>query len=285
MTQMEPLKQIETLLGPDDPPAFTIVNPDGMAKAVIACDHASNAVPARLADLGLPAETLRRHIAYDIGAAGIATHLAALLDVPGAIAGYSRLVIDINRPSDDFTSVREIYDGAVIPGNRRLTEAEMRQRQDELFWAYHNALGGLLADKKAMFGYPAMISVHTCTDYFNGVKRPWHIGVLSNRDRRMADPILALLKERNPDLVIGDNKPYSGVDPYGFTIEHHALPARLPNVLFEVRQDLVGTEGGQRHFAEILADVLREVMMMNDLFQPYDCSGSASGGISVGESR
>lgn len=284
MTQMEPVNSpampiARTLLGPGDPPAFTVANANGKAKAVIACDHAANAVPGVLDGLGLPQETLKRHIAYDIGAAGITAHLAELLDAPAAISGFSRLVIDINRPSDDFTSVREIYDGAIIPGNRRLSEAELNQRRDELFLPYHEALEDLLTVKKAEFGYPAVISVHTCTDFFNGEKRPWHIGVLSNRDRRMAEPVLALLEERNPDLIIGDNKPYSGIDPYGFTIEHHALPAGLPNVLFEVRQDLVGTEGGQKHYAEILADVLREVMMMNDLFRPYEgCPGNTGSG-------
>lgn len=255
----------DALLTPFDPPAFHITNPDGKAAGVIVCDHASNRVPDRLDGLGLTPACLDYHIAYDIGAAGVAERLAPHLDMPAICSGYSRLVIDINRPTDDFTSIREISDGHVVPGNRGLTENDHRLRREELFKPYHDAVEGLVAAKRtraAELGLeaPVIISVHSCTDEMRGVKRPWHIGVLYNRDERLAKAVIAALEEQNPDLTIGDNKPYSGLDAYGYTIERHALPSGLPNVLFEVRQDLIGTEEGQATYASILGRALTSVL-------------------------
>lgn len=257
------------LLGPDDPPAFERLNETGGAPAVIACDHASNRVPAALGDLGAVAAAMERHIAYDIGAAGVARRLSGLLDAPALLSGYSRLVIDINRDPDDFTSIREIYDRVVIAGNRRLTPADRAQRAAQLFHPYHDALAAALEAKTAQVSHPMLISVHSCTDVYKGERRPWHIGVLSNEDRRMAERVMAHLAEARPDLVIGDNKPYSGLDSFGYTVETHAQPQGRPNVLFEVRQDLIRTEEGQARYAEILADALRPCLDDPRLFKAY----------------
>lgn len=255
----------DALLTPFDPPAFHITNPDGKAAGIIVCDHASNQVPSRLNGLGLTPACLNYHISYDIGAAGVAERLAPILDMPAIFSGYSRLVIDMNRPTDDFTSIREISDGYVVPGNRGLTDGDHRRRQEELFKPYHDATEGLMAAKRRRadelgLEAPVVISVHSCTDQMRGVKRPWHIGVLYNRDERMAKTTISVLRDQNPDLTIGDNKPYSGMDAYGYTIERHALPAGLPNVLFEVRQDLIGTEEGQARYAAILGKALTAVL-------------------------
>ncbi|RVU37896.1 N-formylglutamate amidohydrolase [Hwanghaeella grinnelliae] len=255
----------DALLTAFDPPAFHISNPDGKAAGVIVCDHASNKVPRRLDSLGLTPACLNFHISYDIGAAGVAERLAPLLDMPAIFSGYSRLVIDMNRPTDDFTSIREISDAHVVPGNRGLTERDHHLRQEELFKPYHDAVEGLMTDKRRRadelgLEAPVVISVHSCTDEMRGVKRPWHIGVLYNRDERLAKAIIDVLRDQNPDLTIGDNKPYSGLDAYGYTIERHALPFGIPNVLFEVRQDLIGTEEGQAKYANILGTALAVVL-------------------------
>lgn len=257
------------LLGPEDPPAFEMVNDAGGAPAVICCDHAANRVPAALGDLGAVAAAMSRHIAYDIGAAGVARRLAERLDAPAILSGFSRLVIDCNRDPEDFTAIREIYDGTVIAGNRRLSEAERQQRADLLFHPYHDALAECLARKAAAHGHPVLISVHSCTDIFKGEARPWHIGVLSNRDRRMADPVIDALATANPDLTIGDNKPYSGLLAFGYTVETHALPQGRPNILFEIRQDQIRTEAGQARYADILAAALRPLLARRDLLAPF----------------
>lgn len=257
------------LLGPGDPPAVTVHNPNGAAPGIILCDHASNQVPMALGQLGLQPQEMARHIAYDIGAQGIAEYLSDALDMPAVIAGFSRLVIDLNRPDDDYTLIREIYDGSIVPGNRRLTPEERQARIDEIFRPYHDAITQVMARKSAEFGVPAVISVHSCTDLYLGEYRPWHIGVLSNRDRRMADRVLEGLVPAQPDLMIGDNKPYSGMSPYGYTIESHALPQGRPNVLFEIRQDLIVTQDGQNRFGAILAPVLQDVLADPTLFTRF----------------
>ncbi|MEQ8603343.1 MAG: N-formylglutamate amidohydrolase [Marivibrio sp.] len=258
------------LLGPDDPPPFEWAREAGGAPVVVCCDHASNRVPKALGDLGAVAAAMERHIAYDIGAAGVARRLADLLDAPAILSGYSRLVIDINRDPDDFTSIREIYDRVVVAGNRRLSAADRAQRAAELFQPYHDALAAALEAKRRRVSHPALISVHSCTDVYKGVQRPWHVGVLSNEDRRMAERVMATLAVAHPDLVVGDNKPYSGLDSFGYTIETHARPHGRPNVLFEVRQDLIRTEEGQARFAEILAEALGPCLAEPGLFNAFD---------------
>jgi predicted N-formylglutamate amidohydrolase len=257
------------LLDDGDPPAVTVLNPDGAGPGVIVCDHAGDAVPRALNALGLPPSAFEKHIAYDIGARGLAEIVSNRLDMPTALGGYSRLVIDLNRPEDDFTSVREIYDGSVIPGNRRLDAAALEDRAALIFRPYHDAVAELIERKTRSVPHPAIVSMHTCTDFYLGERRPWHIGVLSNRDRRMADAVLARLAAHRPDLTLGDNKPYSGLDPYGYTIETHAIPAGRPNVLFEVRQDLVRDRDGQAAFGDLLAEVLAEVLADPSLFTPF----------------
>lgn len=249
-------QQAAVLLAQDEPGPFTVINPEGLAPGAIVCDHASNAVPRSLNRLGLTDDVLNRHVAYDIGAAGVAARLSEILDMPAIMGGYSRLVIDLNRPVDDFTCIREISDGAVVPGNRRLDTDARYLRVQALHETYHSELDRIIAAKRRLADAPAIISVHSCTDQMRGRKRPWHVGVLYNVDDRLSASVIRLLRAQNPDLTIGENQPYSGLDAYGYSIETHALPAGLPNVLFEVRQDLIADASGQSRFAEMLGKAL-----------------------------
>ena len=244
------------LLAQDEPSPFQVINPEGMAPGMIVCDHASNAVPRSLHRLGLSEAVLNQHISYDIGAAGVAARLSEILDMPAVLAGYSRLVVDLNRPIDDFTCIREISDGIVVPGNRHLPVEAQKLRFQALHETYHGEVSRIIAAKRRIADAPAIISVHSCTDQMRGRKRPWHIGVLFNEDDRLSQSVIRLLRAQNPDLTIGENQPYSGLDAYGHTIETHALPAGLPNVLFEVRQDMISDTAGQSRFAEILGKAL-----------------------------
>jgi len=247
------------LLGPDDPPPFSILNPDGGAPGVLLCDHASNRVPAALEDLGLDEAARARHIAWDIGAAEMVRHLSERLDMPAVLSGYSRLVVDCNRAVDDPTAMRQISDGTVVPGNRGLDANARALRAEACYWPYHSAVAGTVERVAERGVVPAIVSIHTCTPVMKDFERPWHIGVLSNTDRRMAELLIAELS-RDSALCVGDNQPYSGLDPHGYTIETHALPAGRPNALLEVRQDLVDTRHGARHWAELTAAALRAVL-------------------------
>lgn len=247
------------LLGPGDPPPFTILNAQGASGVVLLCDHASNAIPAALGDLGLDEATRSRHIAWDIGAADVTRHLAEILEAPAILSGFSRLVVDCNRSHDDPTAMRQISDGTIVPGNRGLDATARALRSEGCYWPYHRAVTGLIDDVCERWASPAIVSIHTCTPVMKDFERPWHIGVLSSHDRRMADLLIAEL-ECDSTLCIGDNQPYSGLDPHGYTIETHALPQGRPNVLLEIRQDLVDTHHGALHWAELVGKALINVL-------------------------
>lgn len=247
-------------------PAYEVAEPDRTGPWtgpwpgpwVVTCDHASNAVPEWLGgDLGLPAEEMERHIAYDIGAAGLARALARRLGGPAILGRFSRLVIDPNRGEDDPTLVMRLYDGTVIPANRRAGPEEVARRLDRLYRPYHGALSALLGARRD----PAMLAVHSFTPRLRGrPPRPWHVAVLhSHRDGRLAAPLLRRLRAE-PDLLVGDNEPYSGHLP-GDSIDRHALrPGRL-NVLVELRQDLIATPGQQESWADRLAPILHDALL------------------------
>ncbi len=255
-----------TLLGPDDPAPATVLNAAARARAVIVCDHGGDAVPEALDGLGLDAAIRARHIAWDIGAADLARGLSERLAMPAVLAGYSRLVIDLNRPLDDLTSIRAISDGVVIPGNRRLTEGETEARVAEIFRPYHAAVAATLTE--CTVPVPAVISVHSFTPVMKGFERPWHIGVLYNADARIGKPLMEGFA-RNRDITIGDNLPYSGFDLFGNTIETHAMPQGRPNILLEIRQDLIDTHHGAEKWADIVADALAPVLADEDLYRVF----------------
>ena len=249
--------QLETprapLLGADDPPPFEIVNADGRARVVLFCDHASCQVPAALDGLGLDGAVIRRHIGWDIGAADVTRRLAALLDAPAVLAGYSRLVIDCNRPAGETSSIPRVSDGVEVPGNRVLGEADLAARRAACFTPYHEAVDETIARVDARHGGPAaVISMHSFTPVMDGYERPWHVGVLWIDDGRMPLPVIAALAA-DPSISVGDNEPYSGRAPMPYSIPAHALPPYRPHVTIEIRQDLIDTHHGAEAWANIMA--------------------------------
>lgn len=219
---------------------------------LITCDHASNHVPAEVGGtLGLSEGEMGRHIAYDIGGAGVTRELARQLDAPAILSCFSRLVIDPNRGEDDPTLVMKLYDGTIIPGNRHVDAAEVERRLDLLHRPYHAALGRLAAARADR----VICAIHSFTPRLIGRHpRPWHVGVLYASDDRLARPLLARLAAE-PDLCVGDNEPYSGHLP-GDAMDRHALIPGRPHVLIEVRHDLIATEEGQRIWGARLAPLL-----------------------------
>ncbi|TDE36226.1 N-formylglutamate amidohydrolase [Antarcticimicrobium sediminis] len=228
---------------------------------LITCDHASNTVPPQVGggDLGLPRPDMERHIAYDVGAYGVARHLGELLDGPVIASNFSRLVIDPNRGEDDPTLLMKIYDGSVIPANREADAAERECRLDLCYRPYHAAQAQLAARAHAV-----ILSVHSYTRQLRGrAPRPWEVGVLYARDDRLARPLIRVL-EAEGDMIVGDNEPYSGHLP-GDSIDKHALPQGRPNVLIELRNDLIVDETGQRAWAERLAPLLQRALEQTGL--------------------
>jgi predicted N-formylglutamate amidohydrolase len=248
----------QRLLAPDEPSPFEILNPGGPARLLITCDHATNNVPAALGDLGLDHAELARHIAWDIGAAEVTRRLSALLDAPAVLSGFSRLVIDPNRRVEVPSSIPPISDGTEVPGNRHLSDAQIRARREELFGAYHGACERMIEAKAAMGVPPALVFMHSFTPVFGGVERPMHTGILWDRDDRLARPLIAALRAEG--VPTGDNEPYSGRSTEDYSLHVHGDARGLPHVLIEVRQDLIDTAKGAEAWARRLAGMLRPIL-------------------------
>ena len=243
------------VLALDEPDPVLVSNTDGTSPFFIACDHAGRVVPRSLGDLGLPAHEFDRHIAYDIGAWGVSLLLAQALDAPAIGQLYSRLVIDCNRAPGVPTSIVEVSELTPIPGNAGLSTADRDARAEELFWPYQNRIKTMLAARATR---PAvLIAMHSFTPTFKGVARPWHAGVLFNRDDRFARIVLELLR-RETDLVVGANEPYAVSDLTDYTVPVHAEKRGLPHVELEIRQDLIADEAGQQQWAKLFARLLPE---------------------------
>ncbi len=234
-----------------------ILRPHGRGRFVLFCDHASNQIPAELHDLGLPAAELARHIAWDIGAAGVTEALSEIFDAPAILCGTSRLVIDCNRQLHAPDLIPESSDGTVVPGNLQLSEAGRAERIARWFHPYHDAVESILLQREAD-GVPSIaVSIHSMTPSLGGVARPWQIALSSHRDRSLADPVLAAL--RGPgDIVVGDNEPYD-LDPYvDYSVPFHAVRRGLPHVQVEFRQDEIADPVTQRRWAVRFAAALNE---------------------------
>ena len=253
------------LIGPADPAPFSIYNAQGKAPILLVCDHASREFPAAMKHLGVADWVLDNHVTCDIGAAMVTRHLAERLDAPAVLAGYSRLIIDLNRQPDGNSTFIKVSDGIAIPGNLEISEAEKAQRIRSFFKPYHDAISRLLAAFKARDIVPAFLSIHSCTPVFNDVFRHCHIGVMWDRDPRIPVPLMRRLEE-NPDLRIGDNEPYSGRDPHDYTVDFHAERTGFANVGIEVRQDLVDTAEGAEEWADILGDAISDVLKDSSIF-------------------
>ncbi|HTN95892.1 MAG TPA: N-formylglutamate amidohydrolase [Nordella sp.] len=238
-----------------EPPAAETVNADGKSPYVLLCEHASNYIPARYEGLGLDAAELERHIAWDIGVAPIARALSKALDAPLVLSGYSRLLIDCNRPVGVATSIPEISEATRIPGNIGLSAAERQLRADEFYWPFQQAVARIL-DRRQAAKIPSIVfGVHSFTPVFKGFQRPWHAGILFRKSKAYGEALVAALQE--PGLTVVANEPYRIDDESDQTVPVHGEARGLDAVLIEIRQDLIGHQDGQVAWAKRLAPALQ----------------------------
>lgn len=222
---------------------------------VLVADHARRDLPEEYGSLGLPAPEFERHIAYDIGVEAVTRRLAALTGAPAVIATFSRLLIDPNRGEDDPTLIRQLYDGTIVPGNYPMSGQERERRLDRFYRPYHDAVAAMIASVAAATAQaPFVFSVHSFTPQMQGRERPWHAGVLWDRDDRAVRPLLDMLSA-DPELVVGDNEPYDGA-LRGDTMYRHCIVNGFAHALIEIRQDLIAHDDGVEAWARRLAPML-----------------------------
>jgi predicted N-formylglutamate amidohydrolase len=249
------------LIAADEPPPVHVLRADGGSPFLLIADHAGNRVPRSLSMLGLPQAELDRHIGIDIGILGVGRDLSELLDATLIHQAYSRLVIDCNRPPDRPDAMAEVSDGTRIPGNAGLDAAARAARVAAVFTPYQNRIAAEIDQRLAQGRPPVLVSLHSFTprhgDY--PAPRPWHVGVLWNRDDRLARALIAVL-QADGDLVVGHNEPYGVSDANDYAVPVHAERRGLVHVEIEIRQDLIGNAAGQGEWAARLARGLPRAM-------------------------
>jgi len=244
----------ETLLTPDEPAPFEILNADALLPVLLVCDHASNRFPRSLGTMGLDYLNRVSHIALDIGAGAVANALAENLGATAVICQYSRLIVDCNRELVDDSAFLECSDSVDVPGNHDLQESEKERRASEIYWPYHNAIKDQIVRLKKHGIDPVVISIHSFTPVINGNDREWEIGVLWDKDSVTAEIFLTKLVESG--YLVGDNKPYSGKDAEDFTIDFHAESDGLPHVGIEISQNLINHDDGVKRVSDTLKEII-----------------------------
>ena len=245
--------------------SFEAIEGDLSGGLLILVDHASNFIPPEYGDLGLAEPELHRHIAYDIGVAPLARRLAERFGAPALCTRFSRLLIDANRGEDDPTLIMRLSDGAIVPGNAKLDEAERERRLRRFHRPYHAAISATLDAMIAAGRPPAILAIHSYTAIWKGARRPWHAGILWDRDPRLAVPLLTALASEH-GLRIGDNEPYTGALKND-TLYRHGTARGLAHALLEVRNDLIATPAGVLEWADRLEPLLTEVLADARLYE------------------
>ena len=246
------------LLAADEPHPVLADRTESDSPLVFVSDHAGRRLPRALGDLGLAPSELQRHIAYDIGILPVARQLAAAFEAPLVAQSYSRLAIDCNRPTHVAQSIPETSELTEIPGNHMLSPEQRQARIEALFRPYHDRIEALL-DGRAARGLPSiLIAMHSFTPVYMGVPRPWTVGLLYNRDARLAGPLLDLMN-REGAPYIGDRLPYAVDDLSDYTLPVHGERRGIPHVGIEIRQDLIAAPRGQADWASWLELMFRRV--------------------------
>jgi predicted N-formylglutamate amidohydrolase len=237
----------------NDPPFERTASRYTDSPLLFVCDHASSALPAEYDGLGLAPDLFSTHIACDIGAATVTRTLAAEFGAAAILARWSRLLIDLNRGTDDPTLVMKLSDGNIVPGNAGISRSEVDRRIERFHGPYHDAIAGEIATLRARGTIPVIVSMHSFTPVWKRRRRPWEIGVLWDRDARFAQPVMRHLERAG--FVVGDNEPYSG-ELENDCLYRHGTMSGLPHVLIEIRQDLISNDGAARAMAARLKPVI-----------------------------
>lgn len=249
------------LLSENDPQPVSVFNDIGQSRIVLTCEHAGNTIPECLGTLGLDSQDLLRHIAWDIGAAVTAKYIAEHIDAPLVLQNYSRLVIDCNRPEYSSDMIPVVSDGTQVAGNAHLTVTDCKIRFAEISQPFHRTVQSLLDERIERGETPLVFAIHSYTPRLQSdqIDRPWDLGLLYNRDNRLAVLFREVLDNTEHDLVVADNKPYAVSDESDYTLPVHCEKRGIHGLLLEIRNDLIADKTGVSTCAELLGDVLLKI--------------------------
>ena len=272
----------ERLLAHGEPAPYDITPGRNLAWLVV-CDHASNRIPAALGNMGIGESDRSDHIAWDIGAAQVASRLADRLGAPLVTCNYSRLVIDCNRYPASPEATPSVSDGRLIVANQDIPAIQRERRMAEVFISYHRAVSLQLENAMDAGHRPVVLSIHSCTPQLGNIVRPWEIGIGWTRDTRVALPMVTALRAI-PGLIVGDNQPYSLEIGHDFTVPEHALLRGLAHLQVEFRNDLVATIAGAYRFADQFFAAMNSIAETASWYKPeyYLTAQDRSAGIGHG---
>ena len=249
----------QQLLLQTDPKPVEIINEDSTHPLLLVCEHAGQAIPSRLGDLGISQAALDSHIGWDIGAANVTRQMARTLNTPAVLQRYSRLVIDCNRPVDAPGAIPEISDHVEIPGNCAMAASERTTRVTEIFEPYQKVVGALLRKPSRRI----VLSIHSFTQTMNGQHRPWEIGFLFRKDTETSRRLGQFVQDTLPDLTIGLNEPYQINDASDWFVPQHGEAKGIPHSLIEIRNNQIDTAQGQAFWAKTLVGVVELYLKEN----------------------
>ncbi|MEB3042272.1 N-formylglutamate amidohydrolase [Rhizobium mulingense] len=229
----------------------------GRSPVLLVCEHASNTLPTQFGDLGLPSEALLSHIAWDPGALSVARGISQGLDATLVYQRFSRLIYDCNRPPSSPGAMPEKSEIYAIPGNKDLTAEEKLARTDALYVPFHDAVRGLIRDRRARGQDSVIVTIHSFTPVYHGRERAVELGILHDEDSRLADRMLDAAAEA-PLYRTERNQPYGPEDGVTHTLILHGLSNGLRNVMIEVRNDLISDDVGQGVMADYLKGLLQQ---------------------------
>ncbi len=238
-----------SLIGPNDPPIYELINAHSDAPVVLVCEHAGRAIPEKLDTLGVSRDAMDRHIAWDIGAAAVTRRMARILNAPAILQNYSRLVIDCNRPPEHHTAMPAVSDETPIPANVNLSHEARAERIGEIFAPFHAAASDLLDNPARKL----TLAIHSFTPVLADIARPWDISFLFRHDSRTSQRMAAHVGADQPDLIIGMNQPYFVSDQSDWFVPRHGEGRGLAHSLVEIRNDHLLDESGQVFWAGILS--------------------------------
>lgn len=253
--------------------AVDVTNPEGQGGFVFVCEHASCLIPEEYQDLGLNAEQVKSHIAWDPGALAVARKLSAAFDSPLVAGGLSRLLYDCNRPPHAHDAIPEISEIHTIPGNQNLSFDDKRRRIDGIYIPFQDMLEGVIKKAMATNHPPLMVTVHSFVPVYKGQQRSVEVGFLHDNDSRFADAILNA--DDGGRFVVARNEPYGPEDGVTHTLRYHALPNRIPNVMIEIRNDLIRTGQQVDDMAEYLRDIITKAVSNADFSAATKSTGAS----------